>query len=385
MKQITILGSTGSVGKNALELIRNLKEYNIIALSAHNNYKLLIEQIKEFKPKYVSIGSIEGYNKLNEVFPELEIYLADEGLRKLGDLDESDILISAVSGSIGIEATLNAIKKEKRIGLANKETMVAAGDLINHLLKKYKAEIIPVDSEHSAIFQALEGNNIGEVKKLIITASGGPFRGKDLTFLKNVSAKQALIHPNWNMGSKISIDSSTLVNKGLEVIEAHQLFGIAYDNIEVLIHPQSIIHSMVEYCDGSIIAQLGIPDMKIPIQYALTYPKRLNNSCINSLDFLTQAASLNFEKPNTEVFRGLSLAFKAGKIGGTMPAVYNASNEIAVSLFLEEKISFLDIYIAIEKAMENHSPLSALSLENILKADNEARNFVKNFFKFKED
>lgn len=380
MKKITVLGSTGSIGKNTLEIVRNLNEYQIVALSAHNNYKLLIEQIKEFQPTYVSIGSLEGYNKLNEIFPKLEIYFANEGLKKLGDLDESDILISAVSGSVGIEATLNAIKKEKRIGLANKETMVAAGDLINHLLKTYKAEIIPVDSEHSAIFQALEGNNISEVKKLIITASGGPFRGKDLNFLKSVSAKQALMHPNWNMGSKISIDSSTLVNKGLEVIEAHQLFGIDYDNIEVLIHPQSIIHSMVEYCDGSIIAQLGCPDMKIPIQYALTYPKRLINPSITSLDFLSQASNLNFEKPNNNTFKGLSLAFKAGKIGGTMPAVFNASNEVAVSLFLDEKISFLDIYLAIEKSMENHTPLSALSLDNILNADKEARKFVRNLF-----
>lgn len=382
MKKIAILGSTGSIGKSTLEVVENLKGYAIIALSANNNYKLLSEQIKKFKPNFVSIGNIEGYNYLKELFPQLEIYLGEEGLKKIGSLDESDILISAVSGSIGIEATLNAIKKEKRIGLANKETMVAAGDLINHLLKEYKAEIIPIDSEHSAIFQALEGNNIKEVNRLIITASGGPFRGKSIEFLKNVNSEDALKHPNWSMGSKISIDSSTLVNKGLEVIEAHQLFGIAYDNIEVLIHPQSIIHSMVEYCDGSVIAQLGCPDMKTPIQYALTYPKRLNNYSINFLNFLKDAKELNFEEPNMDVFKGLSLAFKAGKIGGTMPAVYNASNEVAVSLFLDGKITFLDIYTAIEEAMAKHKVLSALSLDNILKADKATRVFVKNFFGF---
>lgn len=380
MKNITILGATGSIGTNALEVIRALNEYKVIALSANRNYKLLIEQIKEFKPNYVSIGTKEGYEIIKAKFPELIVYLGDEGLKELGKLDETDIILTAVSGSIGIEATLEAIKKEKRIALANKETMVAAGELINKMLKEYKAEIIPVDSEHSALFQSLEGNAVKEVKKLILTASGGPFRGRKKEEVEGVSVEEALKHPNWSMGSKITIDSATLVNKGLEVIEANQLFGIDYDNIEVLVHPQSIIHSMVEYCDSSIIAQLGLPDMKVPIQYALTYPNRVCNYKLEGLDFVKKASTLTFELPNHTVFRGIELAFKAGKIGGTMPCVYNGANEVAVELFLDGKIKFLDIYKAIDEAMGNHRVLEGDSLENIKEADEYAREYVRKNF-----
>ena len=380
MKNITILGSTGSIGTNALEVIRGLSEYRVLALSGNKNVDLIIEQIKEFKPKYVSIGCKDGFEKLQREFPETVFYYGDEGLKALGALDETDILLTAVSGAIGIEATLEAIKKEKRIALANKETMVAAGDLINKMLKEYKAEIIPVDSEHSALFQSLLGGKNEEVKKLILTASGGPFRKKTIEELKNVKVEDALKHPNWSMGSKITIDSATLVNKGLEVIEAHQLFGIPYGNIEVLVHPQSIIHSMVEFCDNSIIAQLGVPDMKLPIQYAFTYPERVCNYVIEGLDFIKKASTLTFEEVQNDKFKGIELAFKAGKIGGTMPCIFNAANEVAVELFLAKKIEFLDIYRAIENAMENHKVLQGDIFENIKLADAEAREFVyRNF------
>ncbi|MCK5779619.1 MAG: 1-deoxy-D-xylulose-5-phosphate reductoisomerase [Psychrilyobacter sp.] len=373
MKNITILGSTGSIGTNALEVIRNKREeFNVIAMSGHGNYKLLLEQIEEFNPKYVSIGTEEGYKIIKERYSNLEVYIGNEGLKKLGQLDETDIILTAVSGAVGIEATIEAIKKEKRIALANKETMVAAGDLINNMLKEYKAEIIPVDSEHSAIYQSLLGGKREEVKKIIITASGGTFRGKTLEELREVSVEQALKHPNWSMGRKITIDSSTLCNKGLEVIEAHQLFGVDYDEIEVLVHPQSIIHSMVEFNDMSIIAQLGVPDMKVPIQYAFTYPNRVENSCLESLDF-RKLSNLTFDEVDNKVFKGVELAYKAGRIGRSMPAVYNAANEVAVDKFINKEIKFLEIYEIIEKTMDAHEVHDVLTLEEVIRADKWAR------------
>ena len=381
MKKIAVLGSTGSIGVNALEVIRGARqEFDVIALTGHNNYKLLIEQIKEFKPKYVSIGTEEGYKILKEKFTELEIYVGEQGLKRIGALKESDIVLTAISGAVGIDATIEAIKLSKRVALANKETMVAAGEYINKLLKEYpKAETIPVDSEHSAIFQSLLGGRKKEVKKLIITASGGTFRGKKREELLNVKVEDALKHPNWSMGKKITIDSSTLVNKGLEVIEAHQLFGIDYENIEVIVHPQSIIHSMVEFCDSSIIAQMGVPDMKLPIQYAFTYPERIENSVMESLDF-RKINNLTFQEPDHETFLGIKLAFKAGKIGKTMPAVFNSANEVAVELFLEGKIKFLEIYEIIEKAMDRHLPKELETIEIIKMTDKETREWVyKNY------
>ncbi|MGL5049432.1 MAG: 1-deoxy-D-xylulose-5-phosphate reductoisomerase [Fusobacteriaceae bacterium] len=381
MKKIAVLGSTGSIGVNALEVIRGAKEeFQVIALTGHNNYKLLIEQINEFKPKYVSVGTEEGYKVLKEKFPNIEIYFGEQGLKLIGALRETDIVLTAISGAVGIDATVEAIKLSKRVALANKETMVAAGEYINKLLKEYpKAQIIPVDSEHSAIFQSLLGGRKKEVKKLIITASGGTFRGKKREELLNVKVEDALKHPNWSMGKKITIDSSTLVNKGLEVIEAHQLFGIEYENIEVIVHPQSIIHSMVEFCDTSIIAQMGVPDMKLPIQYAFTYPERIENSVMESLDF-KKINNLTFQEPDHETFLGIKLAFKAGKIGKTMPAVYNSANEVAVELFLKGKIKFLEIYEIIEKAMDRHLPKEIETIEIIKIADKETREWVyKNY------
>jgi 1-deoxy-D-xylulose-5-phosphate reductoisomerase len=373
LKNITILGSTGSIGTNALEVIRNKRnEFNVLAMSGHGNYKLLLEQIGEFSPKYVSIGTKEGYDKIVGKYPQLEVYLGNEGLKKLGQLDETDIILTAVSGAVGIEATIEAIKKEKRIALANKETMVAAGDLINNMLKEYDAEIIPVDSEHSAIYQSLLGGKKNEVNKIIITASGGTFRGKSLEELKEVTVEQALKHPNWSMGRKITIDSSTLCNKGLEVIEAHQLFNVSYDDIEVLVHPQSIIHSMVEFCDMSIIAQLGVPDMKVPIQYAFTYPERVDNPCLESLDF-RKLSNLTFDEVDNHVFKGVEYAFYAGRIGKSMPAVYNAANEIAVDEFINGNIKFLEIYEVIKTTMDNHKVHEVLTLEEVIRADKWAR------------
>lgn len=377
MKNIVILGSTGSIGTNALEIIRNKKEeFNVIGLSANSNHKLICEQIEEFKPKYVSIGTEEGKKIIEEKFPEVKVYVGREGLKKLGQIEEMDIILVAVIGAIGIEATSEAIKLGKRIALANKETMVAGGDYINKLLKENpKSEIIPVDSEHSAIFQSLMAGKKSQVKNLIITASGGTFRGKKLEDLKDVTVEQALKHPNWSMGRKITVDSSTLVNKGLEVIEAHQLFGMDYDKIKVVIHPQSIIHSLVEYDDNAVIAQLGVTDMKLPIQLAFTYPDRIQNNCLDTLDLL-KVGNLTFEAPDREVFKGLDLAYKAGRIGKSMPTVLNAANEIAVDLFLNKKIKFLDIYKIIEKAMDNHEVEEIDNLDSILRIDQATRKWV---------
>lgn len=377
MKNITILGSTGSIGTNALEVIRQKRdEFNVVALSGHTNYKLVMEQIKEFNPKYVSIGTEEGFEAIKKEFPEVELFFGREGLKKLGELEETDIILTAVSGVIGIEATVEAIKKGKRIALANKETMVAGGAYINKLLKEYpEAEIIPVDSEHSALFQSLSAGRREDVKNLIITASGGSFRGKKRDELKEITVSEALKHPKWSMGKKITIDSSTLVNKGLEVIEAHELFGIDYDRIKVAVHPQSIVHSLVEYKDNAMVAQLGATDMKLPIQLAFTYPKREESTALEKLD-LMKAGKLTFEEPDMETFKGLPLAYRAGKTGGTMPVVFNAANEVAVELFMKEKIKFLEIYDVIEKAMDNHMPVEIKNLEIILKVDEETRKWV---------
>lgn len=381
MKKIVILGSTGSIGVNALEVIKASKNaFEIVALSGNKNYELLIEQIKEFNPKYVSIGTKEGYEVLEKKFPEKKIFLGEEGLTSLAELKEYDILLTGISGAVGIEATVAGIKNSKRIALANKETMVVAGEYINKLLKEYpKAELIPVDSEHSAIFQALQSGKRAELKKIIITASGGTFRGKKKIELENVTVKEALKHPNWAMGKKITIDSSTLVNKGLEIIEAHYLFGVPYKDIEVIIHPESIIHSMVEFCDSSVIAQMGIPEMKLPIYYSFTYPERVPNPSLSFLDF-RKLSKLTFEQPDNETFLGIKLAYEAGKIGKSMPCVFNASNEIAVELFLEGKIKFLEIYEIIEKAMNSHKVVELNCIEIIKKTDKEVREWVYNTY-----
>ena len=382
MKKILILGSTGSIGTNALELIRNDREkYEVVGISGNKNIELLKKQIEEFKPTSIYVGVEQDALNLKKEYPFIkEVYFGENGLAELSKNSDYDIILTAVSGAIGIDATVEAIKREKRIALANKETMVSAGIYINKLLKEYpKAEIVPVDSEHSALFQSLQGFKKENVKKLIITASGGTFRGKDLAYLENVTVEQALKHPNWSMGKKITIDSSTLVNKGLEVIEAHELFNIDYDDIEVVVHPQSIIHSMVEYVDGSIIAQMGVANMKTPILYAFTYPEKEFNSSINFLD-LIKNNNLTFEEADRKVFKGIDLAYRAGEIGGTMPTVFNASNEVAVELFMKKKIKFLDIYRIIEEAMNSHQVLSLntdKALNIIKEVDRETRKKVR--------
>ncbi|MCG6842825.1 1-deoxy-D-xylulose-5-phosphate reductoisomerase [Fusobacterium nucleatum] len=382
MKKILILGSTGSIGTNALELIRNNREqYQVVGISGNKNIDLLKKQIEEFKPISIYVGSEQDAIYLKKEYSFIkEVYFGENGLAELSKNSDYDIILTAVSGAIGIDATVEAIKRGKRIALANKETMVSAGVYINKLLKEYpKAEIVPVDSEHSALFQSLQGFKKENVKKLIITASGGTFRGKDLAYLENVTVEQALKHPNWSMGKKITIDSSTLVNKGLEVIEAHELFNVDYDDIEVVIHPQSIIHSMVEYVDGSIIAQMGVANMKTPILYAFTYPEKEYNSSINFLD-LIKNNNLTFEEADRKVFKGIDLAYRAGRTGDTMPTVFNASNEIAVELFMKKQIKFLDIYRIIEEAMNSHQVLT-LNTDNALnvikEVDREIRKKVR--------
>ena len=342
---------------------------------------MLKKQIEEFKPLAIYVGAEEEAIKIKNEYSFIEdIYFGENGLAELAKNSDYDIILTAVSGAIGIDATVEAIKREKRIALANKETMVSAGTYINRLLKEYpKAEIIPVDSEHSALFQSLQGFKKENVKKLIITASGGTFREKTLEFLENVTVEEALKHPNWSMGKKITIDSSTLVNKGLEVIEAHELFNVAYDDIEVVVHPQSIIHSMVEYVDGSIIAQMGVPSMKTPILYAFSYPEKEFNASIDFLD-LIKTKTLTFEEADRKVFKGIDLAYRAGRTGETMPTVFNAANEVAVELFMKKKIKFLDIYRIIEEAMDSHKLISldtdeALSI--IKEVDKETRKKVR--------
>jgi len=380
MKKITILGSTGSIGTGAIDVVRAHRDkFEVLAMSAHGNHKLLIEQIEEFAPRYVSIGTEEGKKAIEERYPELVVYLGEEGLKRLGALDEADIVLTAVSGNVGIEATVEAVKKGKRIALANKETLVCAGELINQMVAQYGAEIIPVDSEHSALFQSMESGKKEEVSKLIVTASGGPFRGRTLKELENVRLEDALKHPNWEMGRKITIDSSTLVNKGLEVIEAHYLFGIDYEDIEVVVHPQSIIHSLVEFRDMSMIAQLGTTDMKVPIQYAFSYPDRIENNLTERLD-LVKLSKLDFEAPDMKVFKGLRLAFEAGKTGMSMPLIYNTANEVAVDLFLNEKIGYLDICNIIEKEMAEHEPVVLESIQQIKEIDKNLREKIYNIY-----
>lgn len=370
MKKIAILGSTGSIGTQTLEVVReHSDELCVVALAAGRNKERLKEQIKEFHPSLVSLSD---ETKAMELKKELagsgvEVLCGNEGLMAVAGTPESDVLVTAVVGMMGILPTMEAIKKGKDIALANKETLVTAGHLIIPMAKEYGVSILPVDSEHSAIFQCLQGEPKKAVDKILLTASGGPFRGKSAQFLETVTLKDALNHPNWSMGPKITIDSSTMVNKGLEVMEAHWLFDVDYSQIEVVIQPQSIIHSMVQYIDGAILAQLGTPDMKVPIEYALFYPER-RSLAGKRLDFGT-LSQITFEKPDYEVFRGLSLAISAGKTGGTMPTVFNAANEKAVAMFLKGEIAYTDIVRMIEKCMDAHEVKADPDLSQILETE----------------
>ena len=377
MKKIAILGSTGSIGTQTLDIVREQGDIQVVAMAAGSNISLLEAQMREFKPSLVSVWDEKKASELRTNTKDLGIKIVSgmEGLLEVSVIPESEILVTAIVGMLGIRPTIAAIKAGKKIALANKETLVTAGHIIIPLAKEYKVPILPVDSEHSAIFQSLQGAGDNKISRILLTASGGPFRGRKADELKNIQVEDALKHPNWSMGRKITIDSSTLVNKGLEVMEAKWLFDVALDQIQVVVHPQSVIHSAVEYQDGAVIAQLGTPDMRLPIQYALYYPERRNLSG-RRLD-LFEIADLTFEKPDTDTFRGLALAYRAMEKGGNIPTVYNAANEKAVSLFLDRKISYPEITELIEACMEDAEFIDHPDVDEILGTEAAAYEFIE--------
>lgn len=377
MKKIAILGSTGSIGTQTLDIVREQRDIQVVAMAAGSNISLLEAQMREFRPSLVSVWDEKKASELRTNTKDLGIKIVSgmEGLLEVSVIPESEILVTAIVGMLGIRPTIAAIKAGKKIALANKETLVTAGHIIIPLAKEYKVPILPVDSEHSAIFQSLQGAGDNKISRILLTASGGPFRGRKADELKNIQVEDALKHPNWSMGRKITIDSSTLVNKGLEVMEAKWLFDVALDQIQVVVHPQSVIHSAVEYQDGAVIAQLGTPDMRLPIQYALYYPERRNLSG-RRLD-LFEIADLTFEKPDTDTFRGLALAYQAMEKGGNIPTVYNAANEKAVSLFLDRKISYPEITELIEACMENAEFIDHPDVDEILGTEAAAYEFIE--------
>lgn len=371
MIKIAILGSTGSIGTQTLDIVRKNKDLEVVGIAAGSNIAMLEEQIREFHPKLAAVGDEKKAEELSVRVKDTNCKVVGgmDGLLELAAMEESQILVTAIVGMIGIRPTIEGIKAGKDIALANKETLVTAGHLIMPLAKEYGVKILPVDSEHSAIFQALNGEEHKSIDKLLITASGGPFRGRKTKDLENIQVEDALKHPNWAMGQKITIDSATLVNKGLEVMEAKWLFGMDLNQIQVVVQPQSVIHSMVQFTDGSIIAQLGTPDMRLPIQYAI-YGGTRKYLDGERLDF-AKLGSVTFENPDMETFKGLPLAMEAARVGGSMPTVFNAANEKAVALFLQRKIRFLDIYTIIEDAMERHEVVSNPTVEEILRIEQE--------------
>ena len=381
MKKIAILGSTGSIGTQSLEVIRSQPDMEATVLAAGSNVELLEKQIREFHPKLVCVYKEDAAKLLKQAVSDLDVTIVSgmDGLIEAAAFPETQIVVTAVVGMIGIRPTIAAIKAGKDIALANKETLVTAGHLIIPMIKQYGVRLLPVDSEHSAIFQSLmgsspEGSTGHKIDKILLTASGGPFRGWTKEQMKNIRPEDALKHPNWSMGRKITIDSSTLVNKGLEVMEAKWLFGVDLDQIQVIVHPQSIIHSAVQYVDGAVIAQLGTPDMKLPIQYALFYPDRRPMPG-RRLDFY-ELAQVTFEKPDMETFYGLKLAYDAQRIGGSMPTVYNAANEKAVGLFLDRKIAYLQIPELIQEAMEQHKVIENPNVEEILETEASVYSYI---------
>lgn len=376
MRKIAILGSTGSIGTQTLDVVREHGDIEVVALSCGRNIDLIEKQVREFKPKLVSVWNEADAKALKTSLSDMDVKVSYgmEGLIETATIDESEILVTAIVGMLGIRPTIEAIKAHKDIALANKETLVTAGHIIMPLAKEHGVKILPVDSEHSAIFQSLQGNENNKINRILLTASGGPFRGRKLDELKNIQVEDALKHPNWSMGRKITIDSSTLVNKGLEVIEAKWLFGVDLDQICVVVHPQSVIHSAVEYEDGTVIAQLGTADMRLPIQYALYYPDRHTLSG-KRLD-LFELGSMTFEKPDTDTFVGLKLAMEAGTKGGNMTTAFNAANEKAVAMFLDRKISYLQITEIIEAAMNNCSFIENPDVEQILATEQDVYDFI---------
>ncbi|MCD4679144.1 MAG: 1-deoxy-D-xylulose-5-phosphate reductoisomerase [Bacteroidales bacterium] len=381
-KRIAILGSTGSIGIQALEVIRQHSDvFELEVLTAQNNIKLLISQAREFKPNAVVIGNEDYYLQVFEALNDLgiKIFAGEESISQIVEMDTIDIVLVALVGFAGLKPSISAIEAGKHIALANKETIVVAGEIIMQMAEKKHVRIYPVDSEHSAIFQCLIGENSNSVEKIYLTASGGPFLGKDINYLKGVKKEDALAHPNWDMGQKISIDSASLMNKGFEVIEAKWLFGLQADQIEVIIHPQSIIHSIVQFKDGSMKAQMGLPDMKLPILYALSYPERLKTKFprFNFLDY----PELNFETPNIKKFRNLALAYEALQNGGSMPCILNAANEIAVDAFLNDRIGFLDIPHILEKSIQSVEFIKNPTFEDLIATNTEARKKAEELIK----
>ena len=382
-KQIAILGSTGSIGTQALQVIEEHPDlYEAYALTANNRVELLIAQARKFQPEVVVIANEEKYAQLKEALSDLpiKVYAGIDAVCQIVEAGPVDMVLTAMVGYAGLKPTINAIRAKKAIALANKETLVVAGELINQLAQQYRTPILPVDSEHSAVFQCLAGEVGNPIEKVILTASGGSFRTCTLEQLKSVTKTQALKHPNWEMGAKITIDSASMMNKGFEVIEAKWLFGVQPSQIEVVVHPQSVIHSMVQFEDGAVMAQLGTPDMKLPIQYALYYPER-RPMAGDRLDFWSMK-EIVFDKPDYENFRGLALARDAGKAGGSVPVVFNAANEFAVAKFLGKKISYLEITDMIEAAMEHHKKIAHPSLEEVLDAESETYEFLKKQWNF---
>lgn len=377
MQRLCILGSTGSIGTQTLEIVRENSDLRVVALTANQSVDRMEKQIREFKPELVAMVNEKSANELREKTKDIDVKIVSgiEGLIEAAILPSADVVVTAVVGMIGIKPTIAAIDSGKKIALANKETLVTAGHIIMPLAAEKNVSILPVDSEHSAIFQSLQGENRERMSKILLTASGGPFRGKTRDELEQVTVEMALRHPNWSMGRKITIDSATMVNKGLEVMEAKWLFHADLDQIQVLIHPQSIVHSMVEYSDGGIIAQLGMPDMKLPIQYALFYPDRrpMHNKRVNFCNI----QNLTFEAPDTKVFTGLKIAYRAAKEGGIMPTIYNAANEKAVALFLNHKIEFLDIPRIIEESMNHFNNVSEPDITRILDMEKAVYEYIE--------
>ena len=377
MKKIAILGSTGSIGTQTLDVVRANDDLEIVGLSAGNNIDKLEEQIREFHPRLAAVWNEDAARDLAVRVQDLDVKIVSsmDGLLELARMEEADILVTAIVGMIGIRPTMEAIRAGKDIALANKETLVTAGHLIMPLARKMNVQILPVDSEHSAVFQAIHGEKKEQIHKLLITASGGPFRGRKTAELRKVTLEDTLKHPNWVMGQKITVDSATLVNKGLEVMEARWLFDVDLDHIQVVVQPQSIIHSMVEFEDGAVIAQLGTPDMRLPIQYALCYPDR-RYLAGDRLDFRT-LKQITFEEPDMETFKGLPMAIEAARKGGSMPTVFNAANELAVKKFLQRKIGFLDIYDIIGQSMERHTLVREPDLDQILEIEKETYQWIE--------
>lgn len=376
-KRIAILGSTGSIGTQALEVIhQNPEKFEVEVLTANNNVDVLIDQAKKFQPNAVVIANTDKYSYVSEALKNepVKVYAGADALNQVVQMDTIDLVLTAMVGYSGLMPTYNAIKAGKNIALANKETMVVAGEIITKTAFEKKVEILPVDSEHSAIFQCLVGEFMNPIEKIYLTCSGGPFRGKSEKELEHVTVDNALNHPNWEMGAKITIDSATLMNKGFEMIEARWLFGIPPSKIDIIVHPQSIIHSIVQFEDGSMKAQMGLPDMKLPIQYAMGFPTRIKNSYprFNFLDYPT----LDFESPNTKIFRNLALAFEAMKMGGNMPCILNAANEVVVEAFLNKKIAFLQMSAIIEKAMQKVSFVEKPALDDLIKTNDETRRLT---------